>query len=212
MRIAALLTAAVAGACALPGLAVADTTIYAPGYPAPYTGPNTVTVSVPVTATVASACGFATAPNGSFTHADFNVTGIPGDIVPFQLDCSVAFRIAVSSQNGGMLGPASPAPPTGYINLADYNVALTIVTNSNGTLNINCNASQLLAAGQGCDTANTNGFRGTASNTEGYRSAGASTNQTGSQIVLTRAAQPANPVLVSGAYQDILTVTLSPSP
>jgi hypothetical protein len=215
MRISATLLAATAalGAAMFAGQAVAQPTAYyqfGPGVPPSAT--DHLDLPLQVTATVSPGCGFTAGqtPDGNFVHNNFDLTGFT-DTVNFQLNCNGPFRLAVASASGGMQGPAA-AVPAGYANLADYNVALHIVANAGGPFDINCNASQLKTAGGGCDTANANGFRGTATTTEGYRVISASQGQAGTYIRLTRAIQPTSPILVNGTYTDTLIVTVSAAP
>jgi len=174
-----------------------------------YAGGNPVVLSVPVTASVSARCGFAdgAAPSASVHQADFDRTGISKDIA-FTLNCAGASRVAVVSQNGGLVangsnGTASP----GYSAKAAYDVTLNLVANSStANATATCAASTLQANG-GCS------FRGPASTAQGLRVAGASTNQTGSYVrVRAPAATTGSTPLVEGTYSDTLTITLSVAP
>ena len=170
------------------------------GAPPPYTGQ----LSIPVTAQVTARCGFAQAPNGSVNQPDFDVNGIPQTDFAFQLECSGPSRVAITSQNGGLL--TNGTVPTGYTTLAPYNVELNVVANdSNDNVNDTCAAAELNAG-------NTCTFFGTASETVGAYVASPSVGQSGSYVRVSAPVYAGVSVLVDGTYSDILTVTLSAAP
>lgn len=195
----AMAAAAVLGLLSTPG--VAQTTAVAHG------SPSNITLSIPVKASIASVCGFATGamPSESFT--------IPTDLnnafthdVGFVLQCTVASRIAVVSSNGGLRTSAS-APP-GYTGLRKYNVALHVVGDTGVTpADANCASVALKPTDASCS------FFGTATATVGLPLSGSSYNQAGSYLRVSSAAYADAPILLAANnYADTLTVTLSAAP
>jgi len=174
-------------------------TAYAPGQGSP----NSVVLTIPVTASVGGRCGFATPPSGTQTENNFDDHAWNKDY-GFQLDCTGAFRMAVVSTNGGL--KTSGTAPAGYTTLAPYNVALHIVGNASTVDSPTCAASTLVS-GSTCS------YVGTATNSVGFRYAGASTSQTGSYVRVSAPAYSGSSVLVaSTGYTDTLTVTVSAAP
>ncbi len=169
--------------------------------------PSNITLTIPVTASVASSCGFAsngvpsetfaipTELNSAFTHD-----------VGFMLQCTVASRIAVVSKNGGLKTPA--AAPNGYTALRNYNVALHVVGDTGvSAVDGSCAVATLKSTDATC------AFYGAASPTVGLNLNGSSYNQGGSYLRLSSAIYAAPAVLVaSNNYSDTLTVTLSAAP
>ena len=163
--------------------------------------PNHIDLSIPVTASVASRCGFsiggtysATDLNGGFTH-DFT----------FALQCNLASRTAVVSANGGLLAPGA-TPPSGYTRLAPYHVALNLVGNPGvAGASADCEAAALAAAAALPCT-----FRGPATTSSGLKLGGASSNVAGSYLRVSAPLYAGTGKLVaSSEYADVLTVTLS---
>ena len=169
----------------------AQTTAYAAGQGAV----NSIEVGVEVRASVTGRCGFATsgAPSGTIDQADFD----------FQLNCTGASRIAVSSLNGGMASQA--AGGSGYQTKAPYRVALYMVADNGTNASATCDAATLSAGGS-CS------FAGTATAAQGLRLAGASTKVNGSYLRVSAPAYTGSDTLVSGRYADTLSVTVSVSP
>ena len=168
-----------------------------------YPGPDKATIAIDVKASVGGTCGFATngAPNASFT-------GLPIEAgwtrqVPFTVECTAPWRIAVSSQNGAMKSATSAS--TGYSNKAAYDVALN-VSSDGGTVASTCPVAQIDQAlgSSSCD------FKGTASTTNGLKVL-RSFDLAGSFIKMTAPVYNGTDVLVSGSYSDTLTVTVSPA-
>ena len=160
-------------------------------------------ISIDVKASVGGTCGFATngAPNASFT-------GLPIEAgwsrqVGFVAECTAPWRIAVSSQNGGLKNAATV--PAGYANKAAYDVALNVASDS-GPFTGTCPVAQLDAAlGSSACT-----FRGTASTTNGLQ-VPRSFGLAGSYIQMSAPAYPGPSILINGGYADTLTVTVSPA-
>lgn len=176
--------------------AYAQTTAYAPGQGSP----NSVQLTIPVTASVQAACGFATAPSGTHDEPNFDDHAWSHDF-GFTIDCSTASRVAVVSANGALLTSGS-APP-GYTTSAPYNVTLNVVQNA-GVATGTCPVADLTTGG-GCT------FRGPASTSQGLAVA-VSQNQTGSYLRVSAPVYAGSNVLVaSTGYTDTLTVTLSPA-
>ena len=177
--------------------AVAQTTAYAAGQGA--YSPNSITGSIPVTASVGGRCGFATAPSGAHNEPNFDDHAWLKDFA-FQLDCTAAFRLAVLSANGGL--KTAGVVPTGYSTLAPYNVALHVVGNASTLDSPMCSAGTL-TSGSTCP------YVGTASNATGFYHAGPSTLQSGSYVRVSAPPYTGADTLISGNYADTLTVTVS---
>lgn len=196
-----ILCAACCG-CAIVPAAHAQTTAYAPD-----TGrtPNQIVLSVPVTASIGGRCGFADggAPDGSFHQDNFDETGLQHDFA-FVLNCTGPSRVAVVSQNGGLLTPGTA--PAGYTTKAPYNVTLHLVGDGGATTATASCAAETLPAGSSCS------FIGPASVSQGLRLASPSTLQAGSYLNVSAPPYSGAATLVNGAYSDVLTVTLSASP
>jgi hypothetical protein len=171
--------------------------------------PSEIRVALPVTASVASQCGFAAgaAPNGAYAapnlYAAFNHNFV------FRLACNVPLRVAVVSANGGLRASGAP-PAAGYSNLAPYVVELNLAGNVGVTsVRAACAARDLSAAAAApCS------FRGPASTTRGLLLNGPSSQSAESYL---RVSAPAyadsgDGILVaSPAYADTLIVSVSAS-
>ena len=170
---------------------------YTPG--SPFQG------TIKVTASVGGACGFATAPNASYTVNDIDTTAWSRQ-KDFTLDCNVASRVAVISTNGGL--KATTPTTAGYTNLAPYSVEL-FLQGSTTTSTATCTAADLKDG----DCA---AFYGTAQTgqTTGLRLASPSVNVTGSYIKLSAPAYgfAGSDLLVNGSYDDTLTVSIAAAP
>lgn len=178
------------------GHAMAQTTAYASGQGSP----NNIVLSIPVTATVGAQCGFESAPDATYNFPDLDL-GFTQD-TGFTLACNNASRVAIVSQNGGLL--ASGTAPAGFTTLAPYSVTLYLEGDST-TATGTCEVATLTAsASSPC------AFRGPASTTEGLELSGAATSTTGSYVRISAPVytDTANLVASSG-YADVLTVTLS---
>ena len=169
-----------------------------------YASPNeNAVISIDVKASVGGTCGFATngAPNATVSAGAI----APGftATVPFTAECTAPWRIAVSSANGALKNAATV--PVGYTNLAPYDVALNVASDS-GPVTGNCPVAQLdQTLGSSPCT-----FKGTASTTNGLlvpRSFGLA----GSTITMTAPAYLGSNILISGNYSDTLIVTVSPA-
>lgn len=166
--------------------------------------PNDIDLPIDVTASVTAICGFAAgaAPGGSYDGADL-VSGFSHDFL-FSLDCNTLLRVAVVSDNGGLLAPVGA--PTGYSALAPYQVTLHLAGDSlsaDGT----CTAASL-TAGAAAPCA----FVGPASAAQGLQ-LGCPAHAPGSYLRVSAPAYAGSAILVaSPAYADRLTVTLAASP
>jgi len=171
---------------------------YAPGDGTP----NVAQLQIPVTATVAAPCGFATAPSGTHNEPNFDNHAWQHDF-DFTINCSVASRVAVVSANGALKAPG--AAPAGYTTLAPYDVTLNVAQNVGGAATGTCPVANLTSPGGSC------AFRGPATGGQGLFVA-VSQNQPGSYI---RVGAPvyagANVLVASSGYTDTLTVTLIPA-
>lgn len=167
-----------------------------------YPGPANAVFQIPVTASVGGTCGFTTAPNANLFHANIDTTGW-SDQVPFTVECTAPWRIAVSSQNGALKNAATVA--AGYQNKAPYTVSLN-VSSDGGTVTAACPVAEIdQAVGSSPCT-----FKGTAAPTAGLvipRSFGLA----GSYIQVAAPAYAGPDLLVSGTYNDTLVVTISPA-
>jgi hypothetical protein len=171
--------------------------VYAPGDGAP----NVAQLQIPVTATVAAPCGFATAPSGTHNEPNFDDHAWQHDF-GFVINCSIASRVAVVSANGALKAPGS-APP-GYTTLAPYDVTLNVTQNVGGPATGTCAVANLTTGGS-CT------FRGPAAPGQGLAVA-VSQNQAGSYIRVSAPVYAGASVLVAdNGYTDTLTVTLSPA-
>lgn len=176
--------------------AQAQTTAYAVGQGTP----NSITLTIPVTASVQAACGFATAPSGTHNEPNFDDHAWTHDF-GFTIDCSTASRVAVVSSNGALR--TGGVAPTGYTTSAPYNVTLNVVQNS-GVATGTCPVANLTTGGS-CT------FVGPASASQGLAVA-VTQNQPGSYLRVSAPAYAGADVLVaSTGYADTLTVTLSPA-
>lgn len=195
MRDSAIAIAALAAAWAVSGTAVAATTAYAGG------SPGSVTLNIPVYASIGSTCGFGTgmAPSGSYALGEIS-DGFSQSI-SFGIACSAPTRVAVVSTNGGLKAAASA--PNGYASQMDYTVALTLAGDTS-TASANCQASNLNSTGS-CS------FRGPSSGTRGLKLNDTSHDASGTSLTVSAPAWSGSGILVSSTYSDTLTVTISPS-
>lgn len=165
--------------------------------------PTSAVLKIPVKASVNTRCGFQTLANADFNVGEIDLNSWDRE-VPFIPECTTPWRIAISSQNGGLLTPGVADPATGYLNKAPYTVSL-FVKNDGADVDLNCAAADLSSsAGSACS------FKGTASTTEGLRIA-RSYQLTGSKIRVSAPAYAGPGVLIAGTYKDTLIVTVSPT-
>ena len=177
--------------------ATAQTTAYAPGDGSP----NSLTLNVPVTASVRPPCGFTTAPNGSHNEPNFDDHSWQHDFT-FVIDCSVASRLAVVSSNGGL--KTAGTAPAGYTTLGPYDVTLNVVLDTGGPATGTCAAANLQPGGSGT-------FRGPAAPGQGLN-VPVTHGQAGSYVRVSAPVYTGSNVLVaSTGYGDTLVVTLSPA-
>lgn len=110
---------------------------------APY--PTSVSVSVPVTATIATDCGFdpSSLPSGDIHAGELN--GAFNQQINFGLRCPTPLNVGVVSSHGG-LQAGTATPVTGYTIRRDYNVEL-FLKGSSTTADADCLASNLVTAG-----------------------------------------------------------------
>lgn len=169
-----------------------------------YPGPASAVLSVPVKASVGGSCGFQTAPNATRFVGNIDTNGW-SETVSFVPECTAPWRIAVSSQNGGLKTGAVPL--AGYSNKAPYTVALNVNADG-GPVAANCSVALIdqAAGATACS------FEGAASTSNGLlvpRSFGlaASTIQMSAPAFNTTSTD----ILVSGSYSDVLIVTISPA-
>lgn len=184
----------------LAGTAAAQTA-YADGQGSP----NSIVLAIPVTASVGGSCGFATgaAPDAVHNIADADL-GFTRD-TGFTLNCSGPSRIAVVSQNGGLL--TSGQAPAGYTLSLPYSVDLNMAATNGDIAAASCLAETLTAAAVSpCS------FRGTANLTTGLRLGSASAGQGGSYVRISAPVYSGGSIpAASTAYSDTLIVTLAAS-
>lgn len=199
------LIGAILGGAAVP--ARADTPIQTAYYPDAtipnVPGPSSAKLQIVVRASVGGSCGFASgsAPSGTVNAGAIDTTAWNSQ-VSFVPECTAPWRIAVMSQNGGLL-TATPAPTSGFRNLAPYTVALHVVHDT-AVIDANCEAKDLASPNGGC------AFQGVASAENGLQVPRAY-NTSGSYLQASAPAFQGQDVLVAGIYQDVLTVTVSPA-
>ena len=213
--------AGLAGLVSVGGTASAQdisVTVYAPGDEPPGSGAgNSITLS-PIydRASVSNRCGFADGqvPDGTVNQPNFDVTGFDSTF-DFVIDCTGPSRVGVVSSNGGLFQSATL--DSGYTNLAPYDVGLALAGDGGATATASCEAASLAAGVTTCTTAyggaggpQTN-FTGPADETTGLLLNATSTTGSVSSIRVLAAAYAGSDVLVAGSYEDVLTVTLSPS-
>lgn len=188
----------------VPALAATELTAYYDNPPAA----KTAVFTIDVLASVGGRCGFAPTgvPNGSIAAGQIDTADWSGQVA-LMPQCTAQWRIAVSSQNGGLKADNSAAGLTGFTDKAPYDVSLHLVHDS-GIVDSSCPVDQIaqVLAASACS------FRGTASPTNGL-SVPRSYNQAGSYIRTSALAYPdaAAPRLVAGTYTDTLVVTVSPA-
>ncbi|MFY8048311.1 MAG: hypothetical protein ACOVNS_05770 [Erythrobacter sp.] len=191
-------------------------TVYAPGDIPPGSGAGTsITLSpIYVRASVGGRCGFvdAQAPYGEVDQPNFDVTGFDATF-NFVLDCTGPARVAVVSDHGGLFQDTSLPP--GYTNIAPYDVGLALAGNDGLTAAASCQAASLTLGTTSCSTAyggaggaQTN-FTGPADKDTGLLLDGPATKGAVSSIRVKADAYAGADVLTSGAYHDVLTITLS---
>ena len=165
-------------------------------------------IAIDVKASIGGTCGFASglAPSGTVDAGSIDTTAWAQN-VPFTVQCTAPWRIAVSSQNGALKTITTGA--AGYATAAPYDVALNLpfdTGTSNGTVTSSCPVAQINAA-LGSSPCN---FKGTATTTNGLQ-VPRSFNLSGSYIRVSAPAYPGPDVLVAGTYADTLIVTVSPA-
>lgn len=173
-----------------------------------YAGPANAVINVNVTASVGGSCGFVpgSEPNANLNAGAIDTTAWTFD-VPFTVNCTAPWRIAVSSANGALKTAGSA--PAGYQVKAPYTVGLTLPWNdgtTSGTVTASCPVAQIDQA-LGPTACN---FKGTASLTNGQQ-VPRSVGLAGSKVTVSAPAYPGPDVLVAGTYTDTLIVTVSPS-
>ncbi len=180
--------------------AFASVTAYAPGQGAV----NSVSVNIDVRASVRARCGFAegAAPTGSISQPDFDQHGFQGAF-DIRLNCSGAARVAVSSRNGGLAGPAAPRP--GFASLSSYQVELLLVGDDGTRAEARCDSSLLTGPGL-CP------MGGAANGSTGLRLAAASTGANGSYLRVSAPPRSGGDPLEPGRYADTLSITVSIAP
>ena len=195
--------AATAAAIAVTGIQPATAQTYTYAYYQTANKSPTASLTIPVKASVNTSCGFQQVINENFNVGNIDEAGWTRS-TSFVPECTTPWRIAISSTNGGLLNNGAGTPVAGYLNKAPYTVSLKVKSDA-GDVNASCAAADLhSSAGTNCT------FKGTASMTNGLR-VGRSYQLIGSSIQVAAPAYTGPGVLISGTYQDTLTVTVSPS-
>ncbi len=193
---------ALAAAMTLAHPALASTAPITAYYQYPTLGPANAVIQIPVTASVGGTCGFTTAPNDNLFHADIDTNGW-SDQVPFTVECTAPWKIAVSSQNGALKNTGTVTG--GYQNKAPYTVSLNVASDA-GTISAVCPVAEI---DQAVGTSPCS-FKGAASPTTGLTIA-RSFGLSGSYIQVAAPAYPGPDLLIPGNYNDTLIVTISPA-
>lgn len=190
---------------ALMSMAPAGTAAAQTAYAVGQGSPNSIVLSIPVTASVGGSCGFApaSAPDAVHNIADADL-GFSRD-TGFTLNCSGPSRIAVVSQNGGLLSTGQA--PTGYTLSLPYTVDVVMAATNGDIATASCLAESLSNS-----SASPCSFQGVASLTNGLRLGSASSGQGGSYVRISAPAYSGGSLPVaSDAYTDTLIVTLGAS-
>lgn len=190
-------------------------TVYYPDDVPPGSGAGTsITLSpIYVRASVGGRCGFAEGQTlaWSINQPDFDATGFNGNF-NFVLNCTGPANVAVVSANGGMFQNVSL--PSGYTNKAPYDVGLNLVGNNGVQASASCEAAALISGSSSCTLAygGTGGpqlnFTGPADADHGLTLPGPATNGAPSTLIVKANPYAGAAVLASGAYQDVLTLTV----
>ncbi len=200
-----LALAALIAGLPVPALAAtAPITAYYPETGVPSGAPSSAVITVPVTASVGGVCGFASGqePNGTIDAGFIDQAAWSGQ-VPFTVQCTAPWRMAVSSQKGALETPGSNV--TGYARRAPYDVKLHVNTDG-GIVESTCAVALIdqAAGSTACD------FEGTASPSNGLYLL-RSYDLSGSYVQASAPAYAGSDILVAGTYTDTLTVTVSPA-
>ena len=184
---------------------VQGTTVYASDNGGGPSSPNSAPLSIPVTASVGTACGTTTLPTTTVNVGELNAT--LNTQVALTIKCTGSFRMGVVSANGGLV--TTGIAPAGYTTLRDYNVSLhiiddTLAANDSST----CAASTLTAGSTSC--LNLIGPATTSAPT--FKVPTSSNNQTGSYLLISGAYTGTNILVAGPGYTDTLTITLTSSP
>lgn len=169
--------------------------------------PASATLTAIVRASVAATCGFSpgAAPSGNIAVG--NIEKAYSAEILFSLRCNGPMRVAIVSDNGGLLAGNVPAVPSGYANLAPYQVTLALAGNPGvASVQASCSSKDLVAGASACP------FRGPAAPGAGLLLAGPSTDAAGSFLRVSSPGFVGSLILAaSSVYSDRLTVTFSPA-
>jgi len=193
-----------------------SSTVYFPDDVPPGSGAGTSLTLSPiyVRASVRGRCGFSGGQtlNWVLNQPDFDVRGFKGSFT-FTLDCTGPANVGVMSLNGGLL--QNVRLPSGYRNKAPYDVGLQLTGDGGAQVSASCEAASLIAGSRSCTLAygGTGGtqtnFTGPATIGQGLTLNASSTSGAMSTLVVQAKAYTGSDVLVSGAYQDVLSVTVN---
>lgn len=191
-------------------------TVYYPDDVPPGSGAGTSLTLSPiyVRAAVRGRCGFAAGQTLSWVlnQPNFDVGGFAGSF-SFTLDCTGPANVGVVSLNGGLF--QNTRLPSGYRNKAPYDVGLQLTGDGGAQASASCEAASLTAGSRSCTLAygGTGGpqtnFTGPATVGQGLTLNAPSTSGAMSTLVVQAKAYTGSDVLVSGAYQDVLSVTVN---
>ena len=193
-----------------------SSTVYYPDDVPPGSGAGTSLNLSPiyVRAAVRGRCGFAAGQTLSWVlnQPDFDVRGFSGGF-SFTLDCTGPANVGVVSLNGGLFQNARL--PSGYRNKAPYDVGLHLAGDGGAQASANCQAASLIAGSRTCTLAyggmggSQTSFTGPAMVGQGLTLNGPSTSGAISTLAVQAKPYTGSDVLVSGAYQDVLSVTVN---
>ena len=193
-----------------------SSTVYYPDDVPPGSGAGTsLTLSpINVRAAVKGRCGFAgpQAPNWIFDQSNFDVNGFKTSF-SFVLDCSGPSNVGVVSLNGGLF--QNVLLPSGYRNKAPYDVGLRLAGDGGAQVSASCEAASLIAGSRSCSLAydGTGGaqtsFTGPAMAGQGLTLNAPSTSGAMSSLEIQAKPYTSSDVLISGTYQDVLSITVN---
>jgi hypothetical protein len=170
------------------------------------TAGSSVVLQLTVRASVSVSCGFTPGAAPPSSTSVGSVTQTFSQTLTFTLRCNTPSRVAIVSDNGGLLGAVSGAAAPGYSKLAPYQVQLNLVGDGGVSASATCTADKLTATAVGCP------FQGSSSSTKGLLLNAMSTDAAGSFLQIGNAGlSPTGILLASSSYADRLTITISPA-
>ena len=193
-----------------------SSTVYYSGDVPPGSGAGTSLTLAPVyvRASVRGRCGFASGQTLSWAlnQPDLDARGFSASF-SFKLDCTGPANVGVVSLNGGLFQDVRL--PSGYRNKAPYDVGLLLTGDGGAQASANCEAASLIAGSRSCTLAyggmgapQTN-FTGPAMIGQGLTLNAPSTSGAISTLEVQAKAYAGTDLLISGTYQDVLSITVN---